>query len=138
VSFVLRKARIIDGTGAGASEGLSLVIANGRIAALGPDDEVVAPEGAQAIDLAGHTILPGLMTMHEHISYGIPPTGIEPGDIRAPVAARGAQPGFRSRKAAPRAAPRAAQRNMAGASQCFQVIFDRVAVRAGCFRGFRN
>jgi hypothetical protein len=80
-SFVLRDARIVDGTGAAPMEGFSLVVADGRIAALGPAGEVAAPEDAHVIDLAGHTILPGLITMHEHIWYGIPPIGIEQGDI---------------------------------------------------------
>jgi enamidase len=68
-SFVLRGARVVDGMGAAAREGASVVVENGRITAMGPDDEIATPHDAQVLDLAGHTILPGLIMMHEHVSY---------------------------------------------------------------------
>jgi enamidase len=69
VSFLLENARIVDGTGAPAREGQSLLIENGRITTVGPRGEIAAPPGAERIDLTGHTILPGLVMMHEHMSY---------------------------------------------------------------------
>ena len=68
-SFVLDNARIVDGTGAPAREGWSLVIEDGLIAAIGSSAEIVAPPDAERIDLTGHTILPGLIMMHEHLMY---------------------------------------------------------------------
>jgi imidazolonepropionase-like amidohydrolase len=38
-----------------------------RIAAVGPAERVVVPEGSQKIDLPGMTLLPGLMDIHSHI-----------------------------------------------------------------------
>jgi imidazolonepropionase-like amidohydrolase len=67
-TFVLENVRLIDGTGAPAQERLTIIIDKGRIAALGKDG-VTIPAGAKRIDLSGHTVLPGLVMMHEHINY---------------------------------------------------------------------
>lgn len=67
-SFVLKNARLIDGTGAPARENVTLVIDNGVISYVGSSPSRI-PAGATRIDLAGHTILPGLVMMHEHINY---------------------------------------------------------------------
>jgi len=66
-SFVLVNARLIDGTGAPARENETLVIEGGRITGVGNGSPI--PDGAKRIDLAGHTVLPGLVMMHEHINY---------------------------------------------------------------------
>ena len=65
-------ARVIDGTGAPAREDQTLVIRDGRIAALGPAASVPVPAGAMVMDLAGKSVIPGLVMMHEHLYY---PTG---------------------------------------------------------------
>ena len=64
--------RVIDGTGAPARADQTLVMADGRIAALGPAASVSAPAGALVIDGAGKTVIPGLVMVHEHLFY---PTG---------------------------------------------------------------
>jgi imidazolonepropionase-like amidohydrolase len=61
----------VDGTGALAREDLSLLIENGRITAVGPRGEIAVPPAAERIDLTGHTILPGLIMMHEHLGYSV-------------------------------------------------------------------
>ncbi|MBV9881664.1 MAG: amidohydrolase family protein [Sphingomonadaceae bacterium] len=58
---------IIDGTGAPARAGQTLLIDHNRIAALGPDGSVAIPAGAHEIDGSGRTIIPGLVGMHEHM-----------------------------------------------------------------------
>ena len=68
-TFVLENVRLIDGTGAPARERLTIIIDKGRIAALGKNRVVTVPAGARRIDLSGHTVLPGLVMMHEHINY---------------------------------------------------------------------
>jgi imidazolonepropionase-like amidohydrolase len=60
-------ARIIDGTGAPALEGGTVVVRDGRIAAVGPAATVPVPAGATRIDLAGMTIVPGLVNAHGHV-----------------------------------------------------------------------
>jgi imidazolonepropionase-like amidohydrolase len=67
-SFVLENLRLIDGTGAPAREGVTLVIEGGRIASIGSTPARL-PSGARRVDLAGHTVTPGLVMMHEHINY---------------------------------------------------------------------
>ncbi len=68
----LTNARVIDGTGAAARDGQTLVLRDGRISTIGPAASTPAPDGARVIDLAGKTVLPGLVMLHEHLYY---PTG---------------------------------------------------------------
>jgi imidazolonepropionase-like amidohydrolase len=69
---VLQNVRVIDGTGAAALENQAIVIADGKIRSIGPGSSVQVPAGAQAIDLTGHTVLPGLVGMHDHMFYPSP------------------------------------------------------------------
>ncbi len=68
----LTNARVIDGTGAPAREGQTLILRDGLIAAIGPSATTPAPEGARLLDLAGKSVIPGLVMLHEHLYY---PTG---------------------------------------------------------------
>ena len=65
----LEHATVIDGTGAPASRDQTIVIAGGRIAALGLSGSVDIPASAERINLAGYTALPGLVGMHDHLFY---------------------------------------------------------------------
>jgi imidazolonepropionase-like amidohydrolase len=65
----LEHVRVVDGTGAGPLEDQTIVIAGGRIQALGPAAQVQAPDGASRMNLADHTVIPGLVGMHEHLFY---------------------------------------------------------------------
>ena len=68
----LTHARVIDGTGAPARDDQTLIIRDGRIAALGSSHTLAIPGGAQVIDLTGKSVIPGLVMVHEHLFY---PTG---------------------------------------------------------------
>lgn len=68
----LTNARVIDGTGAPAREGQTIVLREGRIAAMGPSATTPPPDGARIVDLTGKSVLPGLVMLHEHLYY---PTG---------------------------------------------------------------
>ena len=74
--IALQHVRVIDGTGAQPREDQTIVIDHGKIAAMGPAASTPAPAGAQALDLNGQTVIPGLVGMHEHLFYpsgsGIP------------------------------------------------------------------
>ena len=65
-SLLLQNATLIDGTGADARNGVSVLVEDGTIARVGPASELDAPPGADAIDLTGHTLMPGLMDAHVH------------------------------------------------------------------------
>ena len=67
-AVALTHVRVIDGTGAPARADQTVVIENGRIAAIGADG-IAIPAGAKQIDLSGHTVFPGLVGMHDHLFY---------------------------------------------------------------------
>jgi len=75
-TFALEHVRVIDGSGAAPMEDQTIVVSGGKIARLGPAASTAAPAGAQRLDLTGHTVIPGLVGMHEHLFYpsgdGIP------------------------------------------------------------------
>lgn len=66
---VLTHARIVDGRGGEPLENQTIVLRDGKIAALGADGSVAVPEGATVRDLAGKTVLPGFVMAHEHLYY---------------------------------------------------------------------
>lgn len=66
----LMGALVIDGTGRAPLEQATLVIANGRIAAIGPSASITIPAGAVRVDMSGKTILPGLINAHSHVAMG--------------------------------------------------------------------
>jgi imidazolonepropionase-like amidohydrolase len=65
----LTNVRVIDGTGAAPRENYTVVITNGRITAVGPAASIRAPAGARVLDLAGHTVFPGIIGLHDHTFY---------------------------------------------------------------------
>jgi imidazolonepropionase-like amidohydrolase len=66
---VLVHARVIDGTGAAAAEGQTVLIEHGLIRSVGA--AVAVPPGAKVIDATGLTIVPGLIGMHDHLFYPV-------------------------------------------------------------------
>ena len=67
--IALEHARLIDGTGAPPQEDQTIVIDHGRIQSVGPSDRAQPPIGARRVDLTDHTVIPGLVGMHEHLFY---------------------------------------------------------------------
>jgi enamidase len=68
----LTNVRVIDGTGAPPKEQQTIVIRGDTIVDVGDSSRVSAPQGATVIDLAGKSVIPGLVMVHEHLYY---PTG---------------------------------------------------------------
>lgn len=58
----------------GVLEEQTVVVSEGRIAALGPSAELRAPRGAEVVDGRGKFLLPGLTEMHAHLPAGDAPT----------------------------------------------------------------
>lgn len=65
----LTHVRVVDGTGAPPADDQTVIISRGRIAAVGPAGSVRVPEGARRMDLAGHTVIPGMVGLHNHTFY---------------------------------------------------------------------
>lgn len=66
-SLLLRPQRVFDGTGEQAHEGWAVLVTGNRIAAVGPAASLAPPAGARTIELAGMTLLPGLIDAHSHV-----------------------------------------------------------------------
>jgi imidazolonepropionase-like amidohydrolase len=61
--------QVIDGTGSAPKADQTVVIRDGKIAEVGPSSRVAVPQGARVMDLAGHTVIPGLVGVHDHLFY---------------------------------------------------------------------
>ncbi|MFQ5744967.1 MAG: amidohydrolase family protein [Acidobacteriota bacterium] len=65
-AVLLRPARVFDGVET-AHEGWAVLVEGERIAAVGPADTIAVPAGARVVELAGLTLLPGLIEGHSHL-----------------------------------------------------------------------
>lgn len=62
--------RVIDGRGHPAQDDQTVLLRDGRIAAVGP--HLALPPGVVKIDGTGRTLIPGLVGMHDHMFYPAP------------------------------------------------------------------
>jgi imidazolonepropionase-like amidohydrolase len=67
-SFAFVGARIVDGTTRAPLDDGTIIVRDGRIAAVGPRASVGIPRGVRTIDARGKTIIPGLWDMHAHVA----------------------------------------------------------------------
>ncbi len=65
-SLVIQRVTVIDATGKPAQPGMTVVIAEDQIVAIGPWTKVKAPVGSQVVDGRGKFLIPGLWDMHVH------------------------------------------------------------------------
>lgn len=68
--LAITHVRVIDGHGSAAKENQTVLLRDGRIAAVGSHVDV--PAGATVIDGSGQTLIPGLVGMHDHMFYPAP------------------------------------------------------------------
>src|ERR1700730_11689103 len=71
---VLTGATLIDGTGAAPVHDAAVIIDGDRIIAAGPRAATVWPANAEIVDVAGRTLIPGLIDAHDHMAshgYGL-------------------------------------------------------------------
>jgi hypothetical protein len=66
-SVALTGARVVTMRGDEVVENATIVVTDDRISAIGPSGSVNIPAGARVIDVAGRTIIPGLIDAHAHI-----------------------------------------------------------------------
>ena len=76
-------ARIIAGTGNAAIENGVLVVRDGRLEAVGSADTTEVPADAAQVDLAGRTIMPGMINAHGHVNNirGLETTDFNEGQV---------------------------------------------------------
>jgi len=70
-TLALTHVTVVDpgaAAGVGPKTDQTVLIAEGRIVAVGPSGEVQAPKGARVIDERGRFLIPGLWDMHVHIA----------------------------------------------------------------------
>lgn len=65
--LVLRNARVVTMRGAEVIERADVVVADGRIAAVGPAGSVPLRGGVRTLDLQGRTVTPGFVDTHAHL-----------------------------------------------------------------------
>src|SRR5262245_44960565 len=66
-STALVGARVIDGRGK-VMENATIVVRDGKIAAVGPAASTAVPSGAERIEVKGATIMPGIVNAHGHLT----------------------------------------------------------------------
>jgi len=69
VVVALLHVKVIDGTGQSSRPDQTVIIRDGKIAAMGDTTSTPTPPGAKVFNLAGHSVIPGLVGMHEHLFY---------------------------------------------------------------------
>jgi imidazolonepropionase-like amidohydrolase len=77
---LFRNVRVLDCTGAAPFEGSVLVEGN-RIAAVAPAAAAIASSGAEVVDGAGMTLMPGLIESHSHLTFTDVAQSVEMGFI---------------------------------------------------------
>lgn len=65
-SFLLNADKVWTGEGK-AQSGWSVLVTDGKIAAVGPSAAITVPAGAERITLPGKTLIPGLIDLHSHV-----------------------------------------------------------------------
>lgn len=84
-TVVFEGARVLTGERRPPVEDAALVIANGRIMAVGSRSTTKAPAGATVVDVRGKTIMPTLVDAHSHLGY----TDVRTGNTSAASYTRG-------------------------------------------------
>ncbi len=82
-AIVLHDVRAITMRGNDVIEHADIVVVNNRIAAIGSTGTVPLPPNARVLNLAGRTVIPGLIDVHAH--WGVFPDVVRP-DATAPLA----------------------------------------------------
>ena len=66
-AYVLRNVTLVDGTGRAPQRGVSVVVEEGRITQIGTNVDI--PQDADVLTYSGHTLIPGLFGLHDHMYY---------------------------------------------------------------------
>ena len=96
-TYMLRAARLFDGTSDAVVEPGVIVVANGLIQSVGSR---TVPAGATVIDLGDATLLPGFIDAHTHLTYDFDPdyNGAALRSLQRPVAEKAIRATVNARK----------------------------------------
>jgi imidazolonepropionase-like amidohydrolase len=67
--IVLAHIRVIDGTGRAPLDDRNVVVEHGKITAIEPGADAAGTTDTTVLDLRGHSVMPGLVGMHNHLFY---------------------------------------------------------------------
>jgi imidazolonepropionase-like amidohydrolase len=65
--YLLKPARVFDGESAQLHDNWAILVRGEKIEAVGPTSTINAPANAKVIELAGLTLMPGLIEAHSHV-----------------------------------------------------------------------
>jgi hypothetical protein len=68
-TLAITHVTVIDATGAAPKSDHTVLIAGGRIIAVGPSNATKAPDGARVVDGKGKYLIPGLWDLHVHLPF---------------------------------------------------------------------
>src|SRR5438067_441660 len=66
---IFEHVQVIDGTGAPPSADRNILIEGGKITAISAGADQSPTEGTTILDLRGHSVMPGIVGMHNHLYY---------------------------------------------------------------------
>jgi imidazolonepropionase-like amidohydrolase len=69
-NMVIKGATLLDVTNGDMIKNHLVIVKDGRIDAVSPARSASIPKGIEVLDLQGHTLLPGLIDMHVHLTSG--------------------------------------------------------------------
>lgn len=69
-NMVIKGATILNVTNGDMIKNHVVIVKDGRIDAISPSRSADIPKGIEVVDLQGHTLLPGLIDMHVHLTSG--------------------------------------------------------------------
>src|SRR5215813_10460142 len=67
--LILRGGTLIDGTGRPPVRDATIVIEDGRVGTVTTGAAATWPASAEVVDVAGMTVLPGLIDCHDHLAF---------------------------------------------------------------------
>jgi imidazolonepropionase-like amidohydrolase len=82
---VLEHVQIIDGTGAAPSPDRNIHIEGGKISAISAGADQSPSDGTTILDLRGHSVMPGIVGMHNHLYYQLRPNLQADGSFDPPM-----------------------------------------------------
>lgn len=65
----LTHVQLVDGTGAAPMADQTIIVTGDKISWVGPSASAQIPDNAKVMDLAGHTVIPGIVGLHDHTFY---------------------------------------------------------------------